>query len=763
MPKWAKIRETQNFVPQTKNAIDILFRLAYNSGHKAVLRRAKQLQNKKHEYRYIVALRQKEWEDLTMSTKFSRKTFLKGSVAGLGMMALNVCTAGAASAAEPAAAAEDTNSLNLVPKKAASVKVERRSSVGGGWQGEPVFPNWKGYTDDTLAMNHMYTFMGYAGQGTLCVEPEAGVTGFNLFVNNRQINTAAMAAGGVWNVDISGQTINGRNTIQVDGIRPRGKKVTVRVGYPTVQEGTLQDVGIDRDAVELLEQIIQADVNNGFPSAQMAIVKDGKLVYQNAWGKVNSYNPDGTTNTNSPAVTNDTLYDLASNTKMYTANYALQYLVTQGKADLDSRLVDLLGSAFVEDTIDITYNGYENPGLAVNKQWKAELTLRDILRHQAGFPADPQYHNDSFDQCAQKTVPGAVNVLFSGWDGSAATRAATLKSIFKTPLMYKPGTKTVYSDVDYMLLAFAIEAITGKGLDAFLKETFWDPMGLTHTTYNPLLNGFAANDCAATELNGNTRDGAISFTGVRTATIQGQVHDEKCYYAMGGISGHAGLFSNATELAKLASVMLTGGYGENRYFSRNVMDTFTAPKKENAANWGLGWWREGDNQRCWYFGTQAPSNTIGHQGWTGTLTMIDPVENLVVVYLTNKINSPVTDKVANPNNFNGNWYTASTLGFVAQLLYQGLQNHGTDPNNAYSALLEDMAESKFALVAEGGSVPATHPLVRSGYAVLEAMAAHANSTHSYMDRGYFNDAITLLDAARDAEELAKLQKMLKKF
>lgn len=746
-------------MPQDKNAIDILFHLAYNSGHKAV----PLLRGKKHEYRYIVALRQKEWEDLTMSTKFSRKTFLKGSVAGLGMMALNVCTAGAASAAEPAAAAaEDTNSLNLVPKKAASVKVTSRGSVSGGWQGEPVFPNWKGL-DDTLAMNHMYTFVGYAGQGTLCVEPESGVTGFNLFVNNRQINTAAMAAGGVWNVDISGQTINGRNTIQVGGIRPRGKQVTVRVGYPTVQEGSLQDVGIDRDALELLEQIIQADVNNGFPSAQMAIVKNGKLVYQNAWGKVNSYNPDGTPKTDSPAVTNDTLYDLASNTKMYTANYALQYLVTQGKANLDSRLVDLLGSAFVEDTIDITYNGYENPGLKVNKQWKAELTLRDILRHQAGFPADPQYHNDSFDQCSQKTVPGATNVLFSGWDGSAATRATTLKSIFKTPLMYKPGTKTVYSDVDYMLLAFAIEAITGKGLDAFLKETFWDPMGLTHTTYNPLLNGFAANDCAATELNGNTRDGAISFTGVRTATIQGQVHDEKCYYAMGGISGHAGLFSNATELAKLASVMLTGGYGENRYFSRNVMDAFTAPKKEDAANWGLGWWREGDNQRCWYFGTQAPSNTIGHQGWTGTLTMIDPVEDLVVVYLTNKINSPVTDKAANPNKFNGNWYTASTLGFVAQLLYQGLQNHGTDPNNAYSALLEDMAESKFALVAEGGSVPATHPLVRSGYAVLEAMAAHANATHSYLDRNYFNDALTLLDDTRDAEELAKLKKMLNKF
>ena len=81
---------------------------------------------------------------------------------------------------------------------------------------------------------------------------------------------------------------------------------------------------------------------------------------------------------------------------------------------------------------------------------------------------------------------------------------------------------------------------------------------------------------------------------------------------MAGISGHAGLFSTATELAKLASVMLAGGYGENRYFSRNVMDTFTAPKKEDAAT-GACWWREGDNQRCWYFGTQSSPNTIGHQ------------------------------------------------------------------------------------------------------------------------------------------------------
>ena len=101
-----------------------------------------------------------------MAVKFSRKTFLKGSVAGLGMMALNCVTASAASAADSTAASatEETNFLNLIPQKAASVNVQNRGSLGqGSWQGEPVFPDWKGYVDDTLAMNHMYTRLCRAG------------------------------------------------------------------------------------------------------------------------------------------------------------------------------------------------------------------------------------------------------------------------------------------------------------------------------------------------------------------------------------------------------------------------------------------------------------------------------------------------------------------------------------------------------------------------------------------------------------------------
>lgn len=693
-----------------------------------------------------------------MAFKFSRKAFLTGGAAGVGLMALNVC---GASAAAPAAA-EQENCLNVLASKLTNVKVSQLSGLPGGqWQAQPVFPAWAGYVDDTLALNSMFTFQHYSGQGTLYVAPEAGVASFALFVNNKPINTAQMAGGGVYAVDISGCTLNGDNTIQVSAVQPAGKTVQVSIPYPVVIEGTPEQVGLDRDVLEALEQLIQSDVDNGFPSAQMAVVKNGRLVYQNAWGRVNAYLPDSTPNTASPAVTNDTLYDLASNSKMYTANYALQLLVTQGKIDLDSRIVDLLGQSFVDDTIDITFSGYENPGLEVNKQWKSELTLRDILRHQAGFPADPQYHNDAFDQHTQKPAAGVANPLFSGWDGTPATRQATLKAIFKTPLMYKPGTKTVYSDVDYMLLAFVIESVTGQPLDQYLEQNFWAPMGLDHITYNPLLNGFAPNDCAATELNGNTRDGAVHFTGVRTATIQGQVHDEKAFYAMGGISGHAGLFSNAADLAKLASVMLTGGYGQQKFFSRNVIDTFTAPKKENAANWGLGWWREADDGRCWYFGTQSSSGTIGHQGWTGTLTLIDPVENLVVVYLTNKINSPVTNKAANPNKFNGNWYTSSTLGFVAQILYQGLSNRAGNPNAALSALLADMAAGKFQLVAKAGATSPDHPIVRAGYALVETLFDHAKATHSAADRANAKAALALLDPNRDAAELDKLNRQLK--
>ena len=205
---------------------------------------------------------------------------------------------------------------------------------------------------------------------------------------------------------------------------------------------------------------------------------------------------------------------------------------------------------------------------------------------------------------------------------------------------------------------------------------------------------------------------------------------------MGGISGHAGLFANATDLAKLASVMLTGGYGENSFFSKNVLDMFTAPKKEDAANWGLGWWREGDDQRVWYFGTQSGSDTIGHQGWTGTVCMIDPDRDLVIVYLTNKINSPVTDAASDPNKFDGSYYTAATLGFVPQILSVGMdsvavlsggdtlsQPEGEMPAQSAGDTLSQPANETFLQPANEAG---THSALHDQLAVLAAdMAAES--------------------------------------
>ena len=599
------------------------------------------------------------------------------------------------------------------------------------WQGQVTFPDWKGYTDDTLAMNSMYSFFGYHGQGCIYIQAEEEVTDFRMYVNGNPLDTEGMIGGEMIPVDISSLTVNGRNTVQISNILPgdRSGAVTVYVPYPEILEGTPEEEGISRQALDMISDLIESDIENGFTSAQLSVIRNGRIVYENAWGKVSSYLPDGRENLKSPKATTETLYDLASVTKMVSVNYALQKLVTDGVLGLDERITDHLGKEFAEDTVLVSDEKDAPADLKTIKKWKEKLTVRDLLRHQGGFPADPRYpapYIYKADLEEGETYP--ENPLFAGNGADEKTKRATVEAIFKTPLEYEPGTKTVYSDVDYMILGLVVEQVTGQDLNTWLKETFWEPMGLTHITYNPLKENFQAEDCAASELNGNTRDGLLDFPGYRTYTLQGEVHDEKAFYSMQGISGHAGLFANASDLAKLASVMLCGGYGEKRFFSGNVIDQFTAPKHETAGNWGLGWWRQGEDQRVWYFGTQASSGTIGHQGWTGTLLMIDPERRLVIAYLTNRINSRVTDPSENADQFDGNWYTSSTLGFVPQILSIGMDTD-LDISSQLLDLAADMAVESMKLVPEGEDLSGTHPSVRnvqSKIDLFEKLAARSN-------------------------------------
>lgn len=591
-------------------------------------------------------------------------------------------------------------SLNVSVNNKANEKIvavsKMNNMITGTWQAEVSFPDWKGYVDDTLAMNSMHSFDGVEDQGKLYFTIGDSVESFDLFVNNQKVDTNDMK-NGIYEVDISKVAKNGINTIQVSNVVSSNSedKIIVNIPYPRVIDGTLEEVGLSKEPFELVSDVIESDVKNGFASAQLAVIKDGKLVYQNAWGQTNSYNKDGSRIQDGTKVTNDTLYDLASNTKMYSVAYGIQYLIDNEKISLNDKIVDILGPEFVDNTVEINFSSYgeDYPGFEKIKEWKSEITILDTLMHQAGFPESGHYHNQKYDTINQKLDDDVDNILYI----ENANKEKTLKEgIYKTPLIYKPRTKTLYSDIDYMLLGCIIEKITEKDLNTFLSETFWEPMGLTHITYNPLKNGFKKEDCAATEVNGNTRDGLVYFPNVRTETIQGEVHDEEAYYTMEGVSGHAGLFANATDLAKLASVMLTGGYGNNKFFTKNTRDLFIAPQSRGAVSYGIGWWREADDKRVWYFGTQSPESTVGHHGWTGTLTMIDFENNMVVVFLTNSINTPISDKssLETANDFAGRYYTTATLGFVPQIIYTGMDNEGSSLEDALKSLIKDMANEK---------------------------------------------------------------------
>lgn len=460
----------------------------------------------------------------------------------------------------------------------------------------------------------------------------------------------------------------------------------------------LEKAGIDPKAFEYIDKVINADIEHGFSSAQLAVVKDGELVFSDAWGQVQTYDVNGEKIDSAP-VTTDSLYDLASNTKMYTVNYAIQYLYSRGELDLDTRIVDILGDSFAGDTIDIAYEGYDHRYPDTIKTWKSDITIKDLLMHRAGFPAGVQYYNDRYDVAEFDYDSDNGNVLYVGTDGDYEARKETLYQIFRTPLMYEPGTDTIYSDLDYMILCYCIEEITGMDFDDYLQEIFYKPMGLSHITFNPLSNGFEKKDLVATELMGNSRDGNLSYSGIRKYTLCGEVHDPNAYYCMAGVSGHAGLFSNAEDLARLASVMLTGEYQGKEYFSRECIDLFTKEDKDNPG-YGLGWWVQGDHNYDGYFGEKCSSKTFGHQGFTGTLTLIDPDKNLVIVLLTNKIHSRLLEGTDNLNAYRGNFYTTAKLGFVPELIMTGTDEKADESD--YRGVLSKMADDYKKIIDKKG-------------------------------------------------------------
>ncbi len=389
-----------------------------------------------------------------------------------------------------------------------------------------------------------------------------------------------------------------------------------------------ETVGMDSAKLAAVDNLINRDIQNGFPGAALVVVKDGKIVKETVYGYKLKYDESGSLLSQYVPLESDTLFDLASNSKMYATNYAIMHLVYQGKIDLNAPLKQYLPE----------YTGCDSSG-----QCRDDRKVIDFLRHDAGYTPDPQFFN-----------PNTI-----GWDLYSQNRELT-ESLLTTKLPFaRPlGGAPVYSDADFMLLGMLIERVTGEREDVYVANTFYKPLGLTHTTYQPLEHGFDISDCAATEIDGNTRGFTVSFPNIRTTPIQCQVHDEKAYYSMGGVSGHAGLFSNLHDMAILTQLMLhNGNYDGIQFWNAAIESEFTAANPYDPS-FGLGWRRaaEPNNRSQSWFSPYASNQAVGHTGWVGTATVIDPRYNLAIILLTNKRHSPfVNGNFVDANQSTGNY------------------------------------------------------------------------------------------------------------
>ena len=389
-----------------------------------------------------------------------------------------------------------------------------------------------------------------------------------------------------------------------------------------------------------VNKVINESLDLGFPGGQLLISVAGKIQYQRAFGSVwlesVQVEPDNSTQgfhlevTRGKNVTHETLFDIASLTKIFATTYLFQKYVEQDATLLNRTLADFFGMHL--------------RGTAVG-----DIPVKALLSHHAGFEPNPLFYDPSY----------SVELY-------CQNRAQFTDALLAAPLIHSPGTTGLYSDVDFMLLSFILEKIAGARLDKQLETLFWRPLELTHIGYQPLLKGISPLDIAATERCGNTRDGLYHYPNIRTEMLQGEVQDEKAYYCMGGISGHAGLFSNANDLHTLFQLVIN----PHSYFDQSVLTQFLQPHYADPT-FGLGYRLNGPDMR-YMFGDYAGVKAFGHTGWTGCLATHDPQYDLTIIYLTNRKNTPVCNPELNPHIFYGDQLPAGKYLNIIHAIYHDL-------------------------------------------------------------------------------------------
>lgn len=378
-----------------------------------------------------------------------------------------------------------------------------------------------------------------------------------------------------------------------------------RLGY-TIPEG----VGLNSTYLQKIDIIINdAIADKATPGAQILVAKDGKVFYHKSFG----YHTYDTTR----KVKNEDLYDLASITKIAASTISLMKLYDEGKIDLDKSL-----SKYI-------------PG--IKQSSIAKLELKDILTHTAGLQSwipfyastvtDPAVYSDYYcvEANTEYCIPVANN-LFMRQDF-----VDSITYIIETSELQKPGSYK-YSDLGFYMFRLLVEKQSGLSLDKYVQRNFYQPLGLSTMTYNPL-NKFTPDDITPTE-----------FDKIfRRQLIHGYVHDQGAAM-LGGVSGHAGLFSNANDLAILMQMLLNGGeYAGKRYIDEKTVNQFTK-RQSNKSRRGLGFDKPEPDKKEGPTAPSASKSTFGHTGFTGTATWVDPEHNLVFVFLSNRVHPSAENK-----------------------------------------------------------------------------------------------------------------------
>ena len=317
--------------------------------------------------------------------------------------------------------------------------------------------------------------------------------------------------------------------------------------------------------------INKAIEDKSFPGAVVLVWKDGKTIYEKAFG---NYTYDSL----SPKVKTNTLFDLASLTKVVATTTAAMICYDRNLFSLDDKVVKYI------------------PEFGVNG--KEYITIKNLLIHNSGLPAWKKFY------------------------GRDLKYDDVINEIYSSELEYKTGEKTVYSDLGIITLGKIIEKVSGKSLDVFCKDEIFIPLKMESTFYNP--DDSLKKLCAPTETDNYWR----------MKTLQGEVHDETSAM-LNGVAGHAGLFSTADDLAKLMSVLLNKGKVNQKIFiQQSTIELFTKRVSEESTR-AIGWDTKSDSGSS--AGKYFSKNSFGHTGYTGTSIWADPDRNLFVIFLTNRV------------------------------------------------------------------------------------------------------------------------------